>query len=201
MQTNIEKIESIYISNSGYISREDIKQKNIPSSFLYIYAKRNNLRKIGPGIYSNKDYTVDNYYLFQKRYKKYIFSGLTALYLNGLTDKVPTHLEVSAPQGYHPTREKNNFLEIRLFSDQNIYRLGIKKIQTIYGHNVNVYDPERSICDLIKNRDKYDSESFIKAIRLYNEKYCNQIKLFEYAEKLGIRKKVFEIMEIFLNED
>lgn len=71
----------------------------------------------------------------------------------------------------------------------------------MFGNKVKVYDKERTICDLIKYRDKYDGETFIKAIKAYiNGKY-DQIKLFQYARIMKIEKKVFEIMEIILNEN
>ena len=63
------------------------------------------------------------------------------------------------------------------------------------------YDPERTICDLIKYRDKYDIEVFIKAIKKYVKKYNNQTKLMRYVKALNVEKKVFEIMEVIVNED
>ena len=66
---------------------------------------------------------------------------------------------------------------------------------------MRTYDEERTICDLIKNRNKYDSELFIKAIRSYIKKINNQSKLFKYARILGVENKVFEVMEVVVNDD
>jgi hypothetical protein len=51
----------------------------------------------------------------------------------------------------------------------------------------------------IKNRDKFDSETFIKAVKNYVNKINNQTKLFRYARALGIEKKVQEIIEVISN--
>ena len=199
--TNYSKIDSIFINNGGYITREDIDNANIPSWFLSDYVKRNKLVKVAPGFYSNESYFIDNYFVLQRRYPKYIYSGMTSLYLHHLTDKIPVDIEVAAPQGYNPSRNKVDNLSIRKISNNSIYNLGITEIENNLGHIVKVYDQERTICDLIKYRDKYDGETFIKAIKFYMRKTNNQNKLFEYARILKIEKKVFEIMEIIINND
>ena len=200
-KTNYSKLVKIFKKNGNYITREDVDKAYIPSWFLYDFAKKNNLIKISPGFYASKEYSVDEYYLLQRRYPKFIFAGMSALYLLSLTDKVVDFFDVVAPEGYNPSREKNSMLFVRRISDNSKYKLGISSVKTMFGNNVNVYDPERTICDLIKYRDNYDSETFIKAIKGYVKKYNNQIKLMNYAKTLGIEKRVFEIMEFVTNEN
>ena len=199
--TNYSKIEKIFNNNGGYITREDIDKANIPSWFLYDYVKRNNLIKVAPGFYISDSYFADPYYVLQRRYPKYIFSDMTALYIHHLTDKIPTDIDVVAPQGYNPSRKKIDNLSIRKISSSDIYNLGITEVDTIFGNKVKVYDEERTICDIIKYRDKYDGETFIKAIKFYIRKTNNQTKLFEYARTMNIEKKVFEVMEVINNDD
>lgn len=199
--TNYSKLEKIFKTNDGYITREDVDNANIPSWFLSDFVKKNNLNKIAPGFYADDSYIVDNYYILQRRYPKYIFAGLSALYLLGLTDKIPTDIEVSAPQNYHPSRSKVDSLIIHKLSNSNIYELGIKEVKTMFGNIVKTYDEERTICDVIKYRDKYDGETFIKAIRFYVRIINNQSKLFKYARELGVEKKVYEIIEVLAYAD
>lgn len=199
--TNYSLLEKIFKANGGYITREDVDNANISSWFLSDFVKKNNLNKIAPGFYANDNYIVDNYYIIQRRYPKYIFSGLCALYLLGLTDKIPTDIEVSAPQNYHPFRRKIDLLIIHKLSSKNVYELGIKEVKTMFGNIVKTYDEERTICDVIKYRDKYDGETFIKAIEFYVRNINSQSKLFKYARELGIEKKVYEVMELVANAD
>lgn len=199
--TNYSKLKQIFDNNGGYITTEDVRNANISSWFLSDFVKRNSLNKIAPGFYADNSYFPDDYYIIQKRYPKYIFSGMSALYLHHLTDKIPVNIEVCAPQGYNPTRNKIKTLSIRKISNPDVYNLGITELKTTFGNKVKVYDEERTICDLIKYRDRYDGETFIKGIKLYANKSNNQIKLFRYARILGIEKKVFEIMELVNNND
>ena len=197
--TNYSKLEMIFKTNDGYITREDVDDANIPSWFLSDFVRKNNLNKIAPGFYADDSYIVDNYYILQRRYPKYIFAGLSALYLLGLTDKIPTDIEVSAPQNYHPSRKKIDSLIVHKLSNANVYELGIKEVKTMFGNIVRTYDEERTICDVIKRRDKYDGETFIKAIKFYARTINNQSKLFKYARELGVEKKVYEVMEVVAN--
>lgn len=199
--TNYSILEKIFKTNGGYITREDVDDANISSWFLSDFVKRNSLDKIAPGFYANDNYIIDNYYILQRRYPKYVFAGLSALYLLGLTDRIPIDIEVSAPQTYHPSRDKIESLIVRKISSDNIYKLGIKEVKTMFGNIVRTYDEERTICDVIKHRGKYDGETFIKAIKFYIRTSNNQSKLFKYARELGIEKKVYEVMEVVANAD
>ena len=48
--------------------------------------------------------------------------------------------------------------------------------------------------------DRYDGETFVKAIKAYAAGHPNQRKLFRYAKAMKIEKAVFEIMELVMNE-
>jgi len=197
---NFSKIDSIFKSK-GFLTRSDINKNNINPWFLYEYTKREHLIKIAPGFYAKKDYLIDELFILQNRYPKYIFNSYTALYLNHLIDVIPSYIYISKPQNYHPTCYNKKELQIRSISNNEIYQLGITDIKTIHGNTVRCYDKERCICDIIKYRDKYDSETFIKSIKNYIRVSKNNIKLYSYAKKLKIEKKVAEVMELLLNEN
>ena len=199
--TNYSKIQTLFKNNGGFITRKDIDSAGIPSWFLSNFVRKNNLIKVAPGFYASDNFPIDDLFILQKRFSKYVFSGMSALYLHGLTDKIPTEIEVTAPQNYNPSRETINNLFIRKISNADKYNLGIDEIKTMFGNTVKVYDEERTVCDVIKYRDRYDSETFVKAIRSYIKKTNNQIKLFKYARELGVEKKVYEVMEVIANEN
>ena len=99
------------------------------------------------------------------------------------------------------SKKKNKLVDIKYFSNEDVYKLGIAKTKTMFGNIVSVYDQERTICDLIKRREEYDPETFTKAIWKYMKTNNNQSKLFRYARLLKIDKKVFEIMELVKNRN
>ena len=198
---NYQKIEAIFKKNGGFITREDVDKAGVNSWFLSDFVRKKNLQRIAPGLYVDESYTPDDYAILQRRYPKYIFSGVSALYLHQLTDKIPTRLEVTSPQSYNPSRKKIDSLSVRKVSSVEIYGLGVSEVKTIFGNSVKAYDEERTICDVIKFRDKYDAETFVKAIKLYIRRTNNQVKLFQYARMMGIEKEAFELLEVINNED
>lgn len=59
------------------------------------------------------------------------------------------------------------------------------------GNIIKIYDLEKTICEIIKNKKKIDAELFNKAIREYfYSKNKNTLKLYEYAKKMNIYNKV-----------
>ena len=198
-QTNYEAIKKILERNHGLITRKEIDEENISSWFLTDFVKRNGLSKIAPGFYASDGYATDDYFILQRRYPKYVFSEMSALYLHHLTDKIPEDIYVACPQGYHPSRKIIPSLVVNQISNQNLYLLGIADVETMFGNKVRAYDKERTVCDLIKRRGKYDGETFVKALRAYLSDGPDQRKLFRYAKEMKIENKVFEIMEVIAN--
>ena len=67
------------------------------------------------------------------------------------------------------------------------------------GNLVKVYDKERCICDLIKDRKKYEIQLYQTAIKEYmSSKEKNLSRLIEYAVKLGVRDEVMMYVEVMV---
>ena len=67
------------------------------------------------------------------------------------------------------------------------------------GNTVNIYDFERVLCDFIRNRDKIDTELFVKTLQTYSSfPKKNLVNLYEYAQKLNILDEVKRTLEVLL---
>ena len=77
--TNYSKIQKIYKNNGGFITRGDIDSAGIPSWFLSDFVKRNNLIKVAPGFYASNNFLIDDLFVLQKRFSKYIFSFISSI--------------------------------------------------------------------------------------------------------------------------
>ncbi len=198
--TNFEKIKDTINKNHGFITTKQIKDNNIALWALTEYIEKYKLNRVCQGFYATNDWFEDNYYIFQYKYPKYIFSYQCALYLNELTDRIPFQIEVTRMPGYNPRSTKGD--EIIHTVTKDIYNLGIIEKETMFGNKVKAYDAERTICDIIKDRDNQDVEIFTKAIQWYNKSETRNLnKLMEYAGIMGIEKKTSEIFEVIAYED
>ena len=120
---------------------------------------------------------------------------MSALSLLGLTDKIVGTLEVTAPFGYHPNRQRIDHLEIHYERRLDRYSFGIVEKETIFGNKVRVYGEEKTIVDLIRNRKDYEDEVFIKAIKDYARKKDRDTKaLYDYAKLVNSEQAVFDLM-------
>lgn len=70
---------------------------------------------------------------------------------------------------------------------------------SISGNIVRAYDKERCICELIRDRKKYEVQNFQTAVKDYmTGKEKNLSRLLEYAEKLKIRDEVMKYVEVLV---
>ena len=80
---------------------------------------------------------------------------------------------------------------------KDIYELGLIEVKTKFGNKVKAYDLERSICDVIKFRKRLDLDMVKYSIKKYlKSNKRNMKKLLEYAEKLGIKDEVIDIVSL-----
>ena len=199
--TNEQKLREMLSANNGYITRKQVDSHKIPSWFLTDFVRKQGLVKIDKGFYAEESWIRDDYLVFQYKYPKFIFSHVSALFLHGLTDRLPDYFEVTGPKNYRPFSPMPS-VTIHTDSHDETYRLGVCKIKTSLGHFVDCYDKERTICDVIKSSKKLDAEIYGKALRLYAKSKDKNIRnLLHYAQVLKIENKVTEIMTVVLNED
>ena len=92
----------------------------------------------------------------------------------------------------------NEYISLRYVKD-DIFSLGMIDITTINDLTVKCYDLERTICDIIKDKNRMDKEVYSKALKEYARRKDKDIlKLLKYAKKLAIEKEVVELMEVLL---
>ena len=71
--------------------------------------------------------------------------------------------------------------------------------QTIFGNWVRCYDPERTICDFLRTRNRCDEETVISAIKTYaayDKK--NLDRLADYAAQLKVGTDLKKYLEVLL---
>ena len=196
-----EKIENIVKTNNGYVTRKDIDRNRIPSIYLSRYVKKHNLIQVVRGFYAREDWIVDPYLVFQYTYPQFIYSFNSAIYLHGLGDILPNYLEVTGPFNYRPMSKNRDDVMTHTDTVDESYNLGITDIKTSLGNVVRVYDKEKTICDLIKHKDKTEFEVYVKALTRYARSKDKDInKLMRYAQIMKIENKVRDQMEVIIND-
>lgn len=193
-----EKILKIVDKNGGYITTKELVNNNINKKFLTNLVKNEKLIRLSRGYYGLPTYIQDDYYILLSKSQNAVFSMSTALYLHGLSERIPLVYNITLPYGYSGAlqKEKNVLLN---FVKKELLNLGVVEVESPFGMKIKVYDIERTICDIIKHKNKMDAEIFSKALKFYAKRKDKNInKLMRYAKKMNIEKKVAEYMEVVL---
>lgn len=157
--------------------------------------KEKKLYLIKKGIYSdNSNY---NYLeLIAKKHPNAVFTLETAAYCYGLIreNKIPYVIATKQKD-----RKIHNENIKQIFMTNNLYETGISKI-TYQGYNILIYDLERLLIDIVRNKVNMEYDTYHEIILNYKKisKLLNKNKLNEYIinfkdEKIieRIRREVF----------
>lgn len=195
---NYDKILTYARDNNGYITTKEAENLEVNSTFLSNLVIEKRIERVGIGIYKLPEYPIDNFYILSKSSKKMCYSHATALYLHNMSDRIPLVYDITVPYNYSGNLLNNKNVSLRYVKD-DIFELGMINIKTINDLTVKCYDLERTLCDIIKDKNNMDKEIYSKALKEYaRNKNKDILKLVKYAKKLDIEDEVVELMEILL---
>ena len=191
-------LETLLREKEGMLLTKDIIEAGISKQLLSKYVKKGYIERVAQGVYLSKDAFEDEMYVLQARSKKVIFSHETALYLHDLTDRDPLQYTVTLPSGYNASNFKNDGIYV-YFIKNDLLNLGVEYGKTPFGRNIRVYNKERTICDIVRNRNVIDSAIINEGIRRYlSEKEKDIPKLLQYAEKFRVEKIIRQYVEVLI---
>ena len=196
--TKYEEIIEMINRYAGYIQTSQVVEAGISKTYFKEVIEKEGLEKVANGIYVHPDTLVDSLYVDSLISKNIIYSHETALYLHGLMEKEPNTTEITVPRNYNANNFRKKGYKIFTVSDE-LLKLGESNVKTNFGNEVKAYDIDRTICDIIKMKEKMDIQIFQTAIKEYmknNTKNLNNLMI--YAKKMNIEKKVRMYIEILL---
>lgn len=188
-----DKIKQLIESNNGIITTKIIDENKIHRQYLKNLVDEGYLIKVSRGLYVRPDKDINEYYIMGEQYKTGIFSHNTALYFYDLTDRTPFELDMTFPSN---VRISNDMINSHYISKDKI-EIGLTKKELEDGTTIRLYNMERTICDIIRDRNKIDSQIFNTALKEYmkrNDKNLNL--LYEYAKKFNILKILKMYLEV-----
>lgn len=179
--------------NNGILLTSDVVNMNINKQYIKILCDENYIEKISRGVYVKKGKNLNDFFILQQRYKKGIFSHNTSLYFYHLTDRTPLKYDLTFDS---KTRVHDNTINAHYVKNE-FFNIGICSISFNDGTSVNVYDLERTIIDIIRNRNKIDKQILNTAIKEYmKRKDKNIVNLAKYAKIFNVEKVLKLYMEV-----
>ncbi len=154
--------------------------------------KQKKIFKIEKGIYST---SKDVHYLdiITKKYPNAIITGESAYYYHNLTDVIPDKIYLATKR--NAVRIKDKRIKQVLVSDK-LFDLG--KEQLVFeGVYINIYDKEKMLIELIKNKSNI-SFDYYKEIILNYRNIVDELKnwkIEQYLENYSLEDHIFDIIK------
>ena len=186
--------------NNGIITTKEVINLGIHKDVLKELTIKKELEKITNGLYALPSENIDEYLYFSYRIPKGIFSHETAAYLQGLSTRMPLIYVMTVKVGDNVSRVKSVRDNIIFkYVKKDYYDIGKINMVSPFGREISVYDKERTILDIIKDKDRIDVQVFSEVIKSYfASKEKNLLKLSKYAIMMNMEYALKQYSEVLL---
>lgn len=195
--TNSERILKAAELNGGTITTEQVNKMKIHRTILRTMVDKGLLDHSARGVYVLPTKLDDEFYNLQTRFKKGVFSNISALYLLGFTDRTPIKFDMTFPASYNTSSVKDEIIAHRV--KKELYEHGIINVKTPSGNEVRVYCIEHTLCDILQVRYAIDIQVVTDAFKRYSKyRYKNLPLLSEFAKMSRVEAKVRQYLEVLI---
>lgn len=183
------KLEMVYSKFKGYIGTPELLKEGFSNRQIAAMAEEGHLEKVCHGYYwlagKNEDKPPD-YKCIEVCLNdpRAIICMNSALYYQGMVKEEPEYLSVATARTDRSLLSMNFAITRHYFSTNN-YLIGARKKETEFGC-YNIYDIERSICDVLRLESYIDIE-IVDKVKANEEQYR---RILKYAELLRIKQQL-----------
>ena len=148
--------------------------------------------KIQKGIYSDNP-NVHYLSVIMKKYPAAVISGHTAYYYYNMTDIIPREIIVCTNRNATKIHDKE-IKQIRM--QDELYKIGISTME-YEGSIINIYDKERLLIDLVRNKNQMGYDLYKEIIASYREiaDSINMRKIENYLPHFINADKILEMLQ------
>lgn len=191
---NIENI----VDESGILLAKDAIEAGIPKHILYRYIKEKKFEKVAYGVYVSPETWEDDLYILSLRCPQGVYSHDEVLYYHGLIDREPMQRTLTIYTGYGTSRLVADGIKVFTVKKE-LMDIGKEYVKTCQGHEIPIYNLERTICDLMRSKSRFEIQDFQTALKTYVARKDKKLnKLMEYAQVFHVDKKLRAYMEVML---
>ena len=155
--------------------------------------KSEKLFKVQEGIYSTDKYSSTQEFI-RLKYPDAIFTMGSAFYAHGLTDEIPDLYHLATRR--EATRIKDERIK-QYFMKDSIFELGKTEIE-FQGEKIKIYNQERMLIELIRNKSKIPLDYYKEIIGNYRTR-VNEIdfgKISKYAEHFKMNQTIMNTIQL-----
>lgn len=182
-------------NNSVVLTTAKLNEYGISNYMIDRLLSENKISRVSRGNYIYNETHIYDYEIISSSFPEAIIYLESALLLHEYTERIPNEWKIAVGRNMNRNKYNLEYPKIKAhFIDKSILDIGVMEIETYLdedNHNnkiiTKVYDKDKTICDVIKHRNKMDKEVFNSSIRKYiqdNDKNLNN--LYKYARELNV---------------
>jgi predicted transcriptional regulator of viral defense system len=195
---NQNQLDAILTRNKGVLRTSAATAAGVSRVALGNFVSKWGLKRVARGVYLAPDAWEDGLLLFQMRFPKSVYSDETALYLLGLAEREPVRYTVTVPANHNTSGIRKSGADV-CRAKEEWFPLGIEMATTPAGSPVRAYNAERTICDLLRHRNRVDGQDLQSALRAYARRPGRDIpRLMRFADLLGVARILRPYLEALL---
>ena len=193
-----ETLDFLLLKKNGFLKTSDAVADGISRSYFSEYVRERGLTRVAHGLYMSQDAWEDGMYVIQARYPLAVFSHETALYLLNLAEREPIKYTVTLKASTNATGLTKQGVKVYKVKE-SFFDEGIVEATSPAGHTLRTYNPERTICDLVRSRKNIEIQDLQTAIKEYvRRKEKNIPLLMRYAKVFSVEKVIRQYLEVLL---
>ena len=177
-------------------TRNEIKAKYENNYRIDVALKNREIFKVAKGLYSDTE-LPNPFEIITKKYSNAIFTLDSAFFIHDLTDVIPQKEHLATKR--NALRIKDNNIS-QVFITENIFELG-KEAMEYQGAKINIYNKERMLIELIRNKKSFGYDYYKEIINNYRENSANldTRKIQEYISFFPTEEHLFDVIrsEVF----
>lgn len=187
------KIRQLFDKYHGTLTSKLVSQVGVKRASLDYLVRIGEITKDYPGVYVLKGDFPDEYFWRSSMYKG-VFSHETALFLYGYTNTTPSTFDMTFKKGYHTSNLDKYFITAHY---TNKWNLGLSTRQIYTGNIVDIYNRERTICDIFKWNYPIDIWIRNEALQNYlKDPQKDLVRLNNYRKVLKVSDKLTELIGV-----
>ena len=157
--------------------------------------KEKQIYKVDSGIYSDDEFP-NEMEVIMKKYPNAIFTMDTAFYIYDLTDVIPRKYQLAINR----KSRKIEHPKIELyFNYENFFEVGKTQVIIDGGTVINVYDKERMLIELVRNKKQIPYDYYKEILNNYREQ-SSTLEIRKIQEYLKFFKNSNSIFKTIRNE-
>lgn len=196
--SQFDVLDELVENGNGYLQTFQVLKNGVSKPTLAEYVNQRRMERVAQGLYLAEDAWQDDLYTLHLKNQRIVFSHETALMLHGLMEREPKDISVTVRAGYNASHLRKKGVRVYQVKAK-VFDIGIVEAKTFFGNTVRTYDMERTICDILRKKEKMDVQIFKYAMNEYMaSRYKDLNHLMEYAKLFNIESDIRVYTEVML---